>query len=164
MNLHSASLEVTDVNRIPVLAVLFLSLLAPISAQLATTTSLVGTISDSSGNIIPNAKVTAIETGTSDRYSGVTNGSGYYSFEFIRVGKYNITAENPGFQKVTKTGILVEINSTVRTDITLPVGAISDSVTVEAVSTARSVAQALTSGVSRSTRAAASCCCAASFS
>jgi hypothetical protein len=35
-------------------------------AQLATTTSLVGTISDSSGNVMPNVKVTAIETGTLD--------------------------------------------------------------------------------------------------
>lgn len=117
-------------------ALLLLSFTATLCAQLATTTSLVGTITDSSGNIIPNAKVTAIETGTSDRYSGFTNGQGYYSLEFVRVGKYNVTAENPGFQKITKTGIIVEINQTVRTDFTLAVGTITDSVTVEALTTA----------------------------
>src|SRR5712692_7393218 len=75
-------------------------------AQLATTTSLVGTVTDSSGQVIPNAKVTAVETGTADKYTGTTNGQGYYSLDFVRVGTYNITAETAGFQKVTKTGII----------------------------------------------------------
>ena len=123
-------------NRIPMFVFASVVLASSLSAQIATTTSLVGTISDSSGNIIPNARVTAVETGTADRYSGVTNGQGYFSFEFVRVGKYNITAESPGFQKVTKTGIIVEINQTVRTDFTLPVGTINDSITVEAQATA----------------------------
>ena len=123
-------------NRTLVPAFLCLTLASSLSAQIATTTSLVGTITDSSGNVIPNAKISAVETGTSDRYNAVTNGQGYYSLEFVRVGKYNITAENPGFQKITKTGILVENNQTVRTDFMLPVGTINDSVTVEAISTA----------------------------
>ena len=141
-------------NRTPVLAFLCLSLAASLSAQLATTTSLVGTITDSTGNVIPNAKVTAVETGTSDRYSGVTNGQGYYSLEFVRVGKYNVTAENPGFQKITKTNILVEINRSVRTDFMLPVGTQTDSVTVEAVSTAIKTDEASISEI-MSTRAIA---------
>src|SRR6266404_958206 len=102
------------------------------AAQLATTTSLVGTISDSSGKVIPNVKITAVETRTFDKYSAVTNGQGYYSIEFIRVGVYSITAEIAGFQKVTKTGVPVETNQVVRTDITLAVGAVTQSVTVEA--------------------------------
>ncbi len=106
------------------------------SAQLATTTSLVGTISDSSGNVIQGAKVTAIETGTLDTYNGTTNDQGYYSIDFVRVGRYNITVEQPGFQKITKTGIQVDINQAVRTDFTLAIGALSQSVTVEAAVTA----------------------------
>ena len=103
-----------------------------VHAQLATTTSLVGTVTDSSGKVIPGAKVTATETGTLDKYTATTNGQGYYTIEFVRVGVYSITVEQSGFQKVTKTGIIVDINQTVRTDITLPVGAVSQSVTVEA--------------------------------
>ncbi len=106
------------------------------SAQLATTTSLVGTVTDSSGNVVPGAKVTAVETGTQDTYNGTTNGQGYYALEFIRVGRYNLSVEAPGFQKVTKTGIIVEINQTVRNDIALPVGALTQSITVEATATA----------------------------
>ena len=54
----------------------------------------------------------------------------------MRVGSYRITAEHAGFQKITETGITVEINQTVRTDIALKVGAVNQSVTVEASSSA----------------------------
>src|SRR5262249_8708313 len=102
------------------------------SAQLATTTSLVGTVSDSTGKVIPQAHVTAIETGTGTTYNATTNESGYYSIDFVRIGTYSITAEQPGFQKVTKTGVQVDLNQAVRTNFTLAVGAIAQSVTVEA--------------------------------
>lgn len=101
-------------------------------AQLATTTSLVGTVTDSTGKVIPGAKVTATETRTHDQYNTTTNGQGNYTFEFVRVGVYSITVELTGFQKITKTGIIVDIDQTVRTDIALAVGAVSQSVTVEA--------------------------------
>jgi len=101
-------------------------------AQLATTTSLIGTVTDSSGKTIAGANVTAVETGTLDKYNATTNEQGNYTFEFVRVGVYNITVQQTGFQKVTQTGIIVDINQTVRTDFTLPVGAVSQSVTVEA--------------------------------
>jgi Carboxypeptidase regulatory-like domain len=93
-------------------------LTASLYAQLATTTSLVGTVSDTSGKSIPNAKVTAVEAGTQDTHTTVTTEQGYYSIEFVRVGTYNISVECPGFQKVTKTGITVDINQTVRNDVT----------------------------------------------
>jgi hypothetical protein len=101
-------------------------------AQLATTTSLVGTVTDSSGKLVAGAKVTATETGTLDKYSATTNGQGNYTFEFVRVGVYSITVEQTGFQRVIETGIIVDINQTVRTDIVLHAGAVTQSVTVEA--------------------------------
>src|SRR5438132_602258 len=115
---------------------LLLCLAAIGSAQLATTTSLVGTVSDSSGKVIQNAKITAVETRTLDTYTATTNDQGYYAIDFVRVGVYNITAEQAGFQKITKTGVNVDINQAVRTDLTLAVGAISQTVTVEATVTA----------------------------
>ncbi len=105
-------------------------------AQIATTTSLVGTVVDSSGKGIPNARVKVIETGTGDTHNTATNGQGYYAVEFVRVGVYSVTVEQAGFQTVTKKGIEVSINQTVRTDFTLPVGAVTQNVTVEAIATA----------------------------
>jgi hypothetical protein len=119
----------------PIAAVLVL-LAMPAGAQLATTTSLVGNVSDPSGTAIPNAKVTAVEEGTLSTLTTTTNDQGYYSFEFVPVGTYNITVEQSGFQKLTKTGIQVSINRTVRTDFRLEVGAMTQSVTVAAEATA----------------------------
>ena len=48
------------------------------------------------------------------------------------MGTYNVTAESPGFQKMATTGIIVEINQTVRTNFTLAVGALTQTVAVEA--------------------------------
>jgi hypothetical protein len=114
---------------------IFLAVFFAISAhaQLATTTSLVGTVTDSTGKVIPGAKVTATEQGTHDVYNTTTNGQGNYTFEFVRVGVYNIAVEMSGFQKITKTGVIVDIDQTVRTDIALSIGAVSQSVTVEAI-------------------------------
>jgi len=102
------------------------------AAQLATTTALVGTVTDPSGKSVAGAKVTAVENGTHDTYTANTNEQGYYSIEFVRVGTYNVTVEQSGFQKVTKTGIVVDINQSVRTDVEMPVGALTQSVTVQA--------------------------------
>ncbi len=102
-------------------------------AQLATTTSLVGTVTDPAGKALAGAKVTATETSTLDRYAATTNDQGYYRIEFVRVGAYSISVEQPGFQKVTATGIIVDINQTVRTDISMPIGTVSQSVNVQAV-------------------------------
>src|ERR1700722_8899100 len=102
---------------------IFLAALFAISAhaQLATTTSLVGTVTDSTGKVIPGAKITATEQGTHDVYNTTTNGQGNYTFEFVRVGVYSISVEMSGFQKITKTGVIVDIDQTVRTDIALTV-------------------------------------------
>ncbi len=113
-----------------------LTLTCGLYGQIATTTSLVGTVTDSTGKVIPSAKITAVETGTGDTHITQTNEQGYYLIEFVRVGTYNITVEQPGFQKVTKAGIQVDINQTVRTDFALQVGAVTQSVTVEAAATA----------------------------
>src|SRR5258708_36320811 len=101
-------------------------------AQLATTTSLVGNVVDSTGRAITNAKVTAVETRTLATLVTATNDRGYYAFEFIPPGEYSVTAEQPGFQKLTKAGIPVSNNQTVRSDFTLEIGQVTQSVTVQA--------------------------------
>ncbi len=118
--------------RIFCILVVFVILSPNAPAQIASTTSVVGTVTDSAGASIASAKVTAVNRGTKDSYNATTNAQGYYSIEFIRVGVYDITVEQPGFQKVTKAGIIVEVNQTVRSDIELTVGALTQSVTIEA--------------------------------
>jgi len=73
------------------------------SAQIATTTSLVGTITDSSGKSIANAK--SPRSNRDARYlRRSTNDQGYFTIGFVRVGVYSVTAEQPAFRKSPKRG------------------------------------------------------------
>jgi carboxypeptidase family protein/TonB-dependent receptor-like protein len=102
-----------------------------LSAQVANNTSLVGTVIESSGSAVAGAKVTAVNVGTNDAYTGTTNEEGYYALTFIREGTYQITIEKAGFAKSVQKGILVQANQAVRTDVTLQVGAVTETVVVD---------------------------------
>jgi Carboxypeptidase regulatory-like domain len=91
-------------------------------AQQAALTSIVGRVTDPSGAAIPDVAVKAVEDGTQETYSGVTNTEGAYSFPFVRSGSYTITASAPGFVTFVRNRVLVEVNQVVRADIELPVG------------------------------------------
>ena len=71
-----------------------------------------------------------------DTYSVLTNEKGNNNIQFVRVGTYNLAVERPGFQRLEKTGIVVGNNEVVRNDITLPLGVLSESVTVQATTQA----------------------------
>src|SRR5260370_33747323 len=114
------------------LVVAALAVAITVYGQIATTTSSVGTVSDSSGRAIAGAKITAIDTATRDNYSVVTNQDGNYRIDFVRVGEYDVSAEYPGFARLKHSGSIVNINQVVRNDFTLSPGSVQESITVEA--------------------------------
>ena len=77
--------------RIALSLVLSLCLAANASAQLASQTALVGTVTDSGGLVVPGAQVVAVNTGTKDTYEATTNAEGSYHIPFVRPGRYEIT-------------------------------------------------------------------------
>ena len=103
----------------------FIALIGAAHAQIATTTSLVGTVSDSSGKIIAGAKITAVNSETLDTYTAITNQDGNYRIDFVRVGTYNVSAEFAGFARLQHTGSIVTINQIVRNDFTLHPGSVT---------------------------------------
>ena len=106
---------------------------APIaSAQLASQTALVGTVTDSGGGVLPGATVVAVNTGTKDTYEATTNAQGQYNIQFVRPGRYEITVSMQGFQASRTTGIELTTNQVVRTNAVLQVGAVTEEVLVEA--------------------------------
>jgi hypothetical protein len=105
-------------------------------AQVASSTTLVGTITDSSGALVPSANVAAEQDATKVVYKGVTNRTGNYTLPYVAVGSYTITVEAAGFAKAVHTNVLVENNQTVRTDFELAVGAVANEVTVTTASPA----------------------------
>jgi len=103
------------------------------SAQ-AVTGTLLGNITDSSGAAVPGVTVTATEVDTTVSRTAVSNEAGHYTFPSIQNGKYTITAELQGFKKVSRPNIEVAVNTTVRVDLTLEVGAVTEAVNVSAES------------------------------
>lgn len=98
--------------------------------QLASTTSLVGTVVDASGGVVPNTTIVAVETATQNTYHTVTNRRGNYAFPFVHYGTFVITATRKGFRTAKRSGVIVENNQTVRVNFTLQVGATTQAVTV----------------------------------
>jgi hypothetical protein len=108
----------------------------PASGQVASSTSLVGTVTDSSGAVVPGASVVAVQDATKVAYKGQTSSTGNYALPYVAVGTYTITVEAAGFGKSVHTDVLVGVNQTVRTDFVLKVGAVTNEVTVSSASLA----------------------------
>jgi hypothetical protein len=104
------------------------------SAQLASQTALVGTVTDSGNLVVPGAQVVAVNVGTKDTYEATTNADGYYNIQFVRTGTYEITVTMSGFQTFKASGVEVTNNQVVRTNAVLKVGGLTELVTVEAKS------------------------------
>jgi hypothetical protein len=106
-------------------------LLAPMhaAAQVAVGT-LLGNVTDESGAAVPGATITATETRTNISRTAVSNEAGRYTFTNTSPGLYRVAGELVGFKKFTRENIEVSVNTTVRVDVGLSVGALEESVMV----------------------------------
>ena len=95
------------------------------SAHAAITGVISGTVVDPTGAVIPGATIVALEVQTGIKHTVVSDSRGFYSFPVLDIGTYTVSASNPGFQSYQATGIKVDANSSVRTDIVLKVGSVS---------------------------------------
>jgi hypothetical protein len=89
-----------------------------------------GTVSDSSGASIDQATVTLTNLDNNGKQQITTNVSGSYSFVNISPGRYKIQAEKQGFKSFVREPIIVQIESGLKIDIAMPVGAASETVEV----------------------------------
>src|SRR4030095_14493837 len=108
-----------------------MAMVSPAAAQ-ATRGTLLGTITDSSGAAVPGATVTITDVGTNIVTSDVTNESGYYTFTNLKDGVYRVEAELSGFKKVVRENVQVDVNTTIRVDLALEAGNVSETVNVSA--------------------------------
>jgi hypothetical protein len=105
-------------------------LTASVGWSQAVNATLLGTVTDSSGAAVPNAKVTIIEVNTKVSRTAQTNESGNYSFPNLPPGSYEVDVEAQGFKKETRTGITVQVDTTARVDAQLQPGSVSETVEV----------------------------------
>ena len=92
--------------------------------------SIVGTVTDQSGAIVPGATVTLTNAGTGERTIRQSNSSGIYEFLELIPAAYSMDFEKQGFKHLTRTQIQVRVNSTVRADVSLAVGQVTENVQV----------------------------------
>jgi hypothetical protein len=107
---------------------------APAFAQFETA-SVVGTVRDNTGGIVPGATVTLtnIETGVSQ--TRTSDASGNYEFFTVRIGTYIITAEKEGFAVAVAENIQVTVGARQRVDLNLQLGQVTERVEVTAAAT-----------------------------
>src|SRR6266571_341552 len=89
-----------------------------------------GTVSDASGALIPGATITAKNTGTGIVSTALSNEAGAYQFASLQTGTYSVSAELPGFQTQTRSGIALGVSQQVRLNFTLQVGSVAQTVEV----------------------------------
>ncbi len=117
-------------SRLRVLTVLALVWsVAPAWAQV-TTSTILGTVKDESGAVLPGASVTVADLGTGSARTTISGADGGYVVESLKPGEYQVTAVLDGFKETILTGIHVQVAQRARVDVTLEVGAVSDKVEV----------------------------------
>ncbi|MEG9437803.1 TonB-dependent receptor [Edaphobacter sp. HDX4] len=91
-----------------------------------------GGVTDSSGNFIPDAEVVIANDSTGVIYSSNTNGSGMYFVPILPPGHYHVQVSKRGFKTMIKPDVVLNVQSAVALNFALPVGATSESITVDA--------------------------------
>ena len=92
--------------------------------------TIVGTVTDPNGDVVPNAQITLVLTGQSTVHNAVTNESGNFTEPDLPPGIYTVTVTATGFKKVIRQNITLDTNTTARVDAALATGDVSDTVTV----------------------------------
>lgn len=117
----------------PLLCILALLVAIPFSAHAQVTTATVGgTIRDAQNASIAGADVTITNVGTQYSRTMQTNGDGEYVFAKLPLGTYDVHVSHAGFKAATQTGIELHANDSLVVNITLEVGAVTETITVEA--------------------------------
>jgi hypothetical protein len=92
--------------------------------------SILGTVKDSSGAMVPGAKVTITDVDRGTSFETTTNMSGEYAANPLRIGRYNISVEKQGFRKQVVGPVEVNVQSRAEVNISLHVGQIAETITV----------------------------------
>ena len=94
-----------------------------------------GVVQDASGAVLPGVDVTLVNVGTRNERQTVTNEAGLYTFPNVPVGEYRINAMLSGFKPISKSNVQVSAGLNIRVDVSLEVGALTETIQVEAATT-----------------------------
>jgi hypothetical protein len=117
-------------RRNPLLLAFALIACLAIGVQADTGGSISGTVTDQTGAVIPNTTVTALNLDTTVQQTTKTNDNGFYNFTALPVGRYEIEIIREGFDPYKRTGLVIDVNSQLRADVSLSMGGQTEEVVV----------------------------------
>jgi len=127
-----------------ILAVITLIVSGSLLAQSAAVSQITGTVRDSTGSVVAGANVTVTQTDTGFVRTGETEADGAYRLPSLPIGPYRLEAKKVGFSTFVQSGIVLQVNTNPTIDITLKLGSVTESITVEA---GAAMVEANTSGI-----------------
>src|SRR5271156_3748516 len=87
-----------------------------------TSADILGTLTDATGAVVPNAAVTLVNLGTNEKRTTQSNASGEYNFTLLPVGHYSISIKATGFEESITKDLSVEAGDRARNDVRLQLG------------------------------------------
>src|SRR5579883_3506902 len=102
----------------------------PLVHSQAISGDLVGTVQDASGAALPNVTVTATNTATNVKFTGVTNSNGDYRIANLPPGTYDVSAGAKGFATATLKGVAIDVNRNTTANLKLSIGSVSTAIDV----------------------------------
>ncbi len=114
------------------LVVCFLTFACSAAVLAQATSEISGTVADASGAVVAGAQITATQTTTGISRSVTSDASGVYTLPSLPLGPYRLEVKKPGFTTFVQTGILLQVGSAATINPVLKVGAVAQSVQVEA--------------------------------
>lgn len=115
--------------RIATATLAFVVIFAP-SSWASISGSISGVVRDQSGAVTPDVGVIAVNIQTGVRHTTTTDSRGFYSFPELPIGDYEIIIRKAGFRQYEQKGLVINVNTALRVDATLEVGAVSQAVTI----------------------------------
>ncbi|MGA8342695.1 MAG: carboxypeptidase-like regulatory domain-containing protein, partial [Candidatus Sulfotelmatobacter sp.] len=110
--------------------VVFLISVAVVGLAQVDTGSLVGTVKDASGALLPGVTVTATNTDTGIATATKTEQNGDYVITPLHIGRYSVSVEATGFHREIRKDIVLDVQQTIRLDFSLKVGSVSETMEV----------------------------------
>ena len=94
------------------------------------TATVLGTVRDSNGAVLPGVTVTLKNANTAISVSAQTDADGNYQFSNVRIGDYRVSAEKQGFSTAVAERVNVTVNARQRVDLTMQIGAVTETVVI----------------------------------
>jgi hypothetical protein len=117
-------------NRIALAALIALLAGSVAFAQTSGAGTIAGTLTDPQGAVVPEASVTIHNVDTNVDRAFTSNGAGIYTAPFLQPGRYEVTVAKPGFAKLVRKDLRLDVGQTLTIDFQLPVQSTQESVTV----------------------------------